>query len=337
MSGKDQSVDMDKLRPVISFIIPAYNEQDMLPALFQSLERYVSLNHEIVVVDNGSNDATVFCARDAGATVLSRPGLSIGALRNEGVRHSCGEVLVFLDADVRLTAEWAEAISGVLTELRAKPLQLTGARGIPEGTDWIGREWFAPLVRRPMRYIVTSHLIVPRVAFETVGGFDETLQTGEDADFSARAVAKGLPVCPRPQLLVRDAGFPRTLGAFFKRERWHGRGDGQSYQHLLRSPIALGATALVICEVSASLLALTGLGSLSLIPLLAASVLTLGFSVQQRRFAGLWSRCLHVCLAWVYLHARALSLLDAALQSERSVSSPHVRDTGTSATVRSAA
>ena len=71
----------------VSIVIPAFNEAEALPAVLSSLSTQVP-DQDLVVVDDGSTDATASVARDAGATCLSLPfNLGIGGALRLGFRH----------------------------------------------------------------------------------------------------------------------------------------------------------------------------------------------------------------------------------------------------------
>jgi glycosyltransferase involved in cell wall biosynthesis len=68
-------------------IIPAFNEAQALPSVLSSLSNQVP-DHDVVVIDDGSTDATARVARDGGATCLSLPfNLGIGGALRLGFRH----------------------------------------------------------------------------------------------------------------------------------------------------------------------------------------------------------------------------------------------------------
>lgn len=100
----------------ISVIIPARNEEHNLPHLLGSLQQQTLMPGEIIVVDDSSTDGTSRVARQyEGVTVIRNPALPDGwtgktwAVWN-GYRHATGDLLVFLDADVRLDARALELL-----------------------------------------------------------------------------------------------------------------------------------------------------------------------------------------------------------------------------------
>ncbi len=93
--------------PAISVIIPARNEADTLPLLLGDLTTQTHKAAEIICVDDDSSDATAQVAKEHGATVLTLrhkpPGWTGKAYACQaGARAAKSELLLFLDADVRL-------------------------------------------------------------------------------------------------------------------------------------------------------------------------------------------------------------------------------------------
>ena len=83
----------------ISIILPAKNEADGLRKTLPALRDAIP-GAELIVVDDGSTDATAQVAAEHGATVLSAPySMGNGAAIKRGARHASGEILVFMDAD----------------------------------------------------------------------------------------------------------------------------------------------------------------------------------------------------------------------------------------------
>ncbi|HTP42260.1 MAG TPA: glycosyltransferase, partial [Nitrospiria bacterium] len=90
----------------LSVIIPAYNEANYIGRLLDSLavarrQHAPGREAEIIVVDNGSTDATAAIAQEKGATVVQESERKIAAVRNAGARAARGATLIFIDADNR--------------------------------------------------------------------------------------------------------------------------------------------------------------------------------------------------------------------------------------------
>ena len=81
----------------MSVIIPAYNEAQTVRNVIEQISKLYP-DFEIIVINDGSTDATASLAREAGAIVYSHPyNIGNGAAIKSGIRIASGEVLVFMD------------------------------------------------------------------------------------------------------------------------------------------------------------------------------------------------------------------------------------------------
>ncbi|MFH1328821.1 MAG: polyprenol monophosphomannose synthase [Candidatus Bathyarchaeota archaeon] len=87
----------------LSIIIPTYNEAENIPQLFHRIQTSLKkIDHEIIVVDDSSQDGTPHIAEKRGAKVLERPAKrGIITAFQEGFKISTGEVIGLLDADLQ--------------------------------------------------------------------------------------------------------------------------------------------------------------------------------------------------------------------------------------------
>jgi len=169
---------------VISFVVPAYNEEFELPETLRSIRNAAQgRQHEIIVVDDGSTDKTSTVAREAGAKLVSIDRRQIAAARNAGARAATGDILFFVDADTRINREHVTGALGALS------------RGYAGGGAQIKVEETIPLwARVALKFFcfvyfalnlgAGAFLFASRKNFEAVGGFDETLFIGEEVYFS---------------------------------------------------------------------------------------------------------------------------------------------------------
>lgn len=233
-------------QPAISFILPTLNEERNIGRALHSIARWLQdqFPFEMIVVDHGSKDRTKEIAAESGAKVYGQSGGTIGSLRNLGARHASGDILVFLDADVELTAEWARRFPAALHLLYENTMLITGSHcNAPVNGTWIERYWFRNFAsEHNVSHIGTGHLIVSRSTFDTVGCFSESLQTGEDYEFCRRVIQAGGKIINDPALEVIHHEYPKNLADFMRREAWHGRGDIQSWKNYCGSKVAIAAT-----------------------------------------------------------------------------------------------
>ena len=124
---------------VISIVIPAYNEADAIADVVQVL-RGAANWREIIVVDDGSSDATARLAEEAGACVVRLPyNMGNGAAVKNGIRRASGEFVLIIDADGQHPPEDALRLAAKLGEYdmvigaRSGETQATHARRAGNG------------------------------------------------------------------------------------------------------------------------------------------------------------------------------------------------------------
>ncbi|PYK11923.1 MAG: glycosyl transferase family 2 [Verrucomicrobia bacterium] len=171
---------------MISFIVPAYNEETELPSTLAAIRAAgfgAAQPFEIVVVDDASTDATLKIAKQNGARVVSIDRRQIAAARNAGARAAQGEYLFFIDADTRINQTHITEAIAILDAGYAGG----SARGVMEG--------FIPLWSRILLHAFCTvyfglnlgagaFLFTTRCNFEATGGFDEQYFAGEEVYFS---------------------------------------------------------------------------------------------------------------------------------------------------------
>ena len=217
----------------VSIIIPAYNEEVVLGACLRSILATGWRRLEVIVVDDGSTDATAAVAapftRDPRVTFLSKINGGKGSALNLGIAHATGEILIFVDADGLFTPT---TIPQLLSGFRHpgvgavcgndQPVNITGpltallALMTHVGTGMTRRA----LALLGMLPIVAGNSGAFRAdAVRRVGGFrEDTL--GEDLELTWRIHFAGWDVEFAPHALVL-AEVPSTLSALWKqRVRW---------------------------------------------------------------------------------------------------------------------
>jgi glycosyltransferase involved in cell wall biosynthesis len=306
-------VKLDAL--LVSFVVPAYNEANFLRRTLPAIREHVPApwRSEIIVIDNQSSDDTAAVARSAGADTVLTLGGTVAALRNRGAAESRGRILVFLDADVFLTKEWAFAFPGVIADLEVRPRQVTGSWVcVPDAPTFIERSWFAPQQGGVHSHINSGHMIMFREAFNELHGFDERLRTGEDVELSRRAVERGFAIEDRAVLKAIHEGFPKTLWAFARREYWHGLGYYSSWSSFRGSRVTQIAQLIFLSLLCALVTAIWGQSPApAALWALATGGLLMVLSARLFRAEGPWRVLTNAGLYFVYMLARFLSLFGA--------------------------
>lgn len=214
----------------VSVIIPCLDEERVIGRCLDSLvsQDFSKDAFEVIVVDNGSTDGTLGIVRSYLAalnlTILSKAGAKISGLRNLGAASAKGEMLAFLDSDCLPPPTWLSRAAALLSTDDCGVIG--GYYFVPADSSWVARAWWDDRASRKKQgkvsYIPSSDLLVSRSNFAKIGGFDETLETNEDCEFSQRASRAGFTIMAFPELGVTHLGSPQTLRAFYRRERWHG-------------------------------------------------------------------------------------------------------------------
>jgi len=184
-------------QPLISVVIPAYNEEAYLPRLLDTIDAARDRfgpgrdSIEVIVADNGSTDRTVPIASSRGCTVVRVEKRAIGAVRNGGARVANGEILAFVDADTQVHPDTFTEIARCLDD----PNIIGGATGIRFERTSLGiKLTFAMLVlagnlvRLGLRERLTANVdtgvtFCRRRDFEQVKGYSEERLFAEDAQF----------------------------------------------------------------------------------------------------------------------------------------------------------
>lgn len=297
----------------LSYIIPAYNEEKNIIRTLEKIDLYTpdKYDYEIIVVDHGSEDKTVGIARKFGAKVFVKNDGTIAELRNYGVYNSQGNVLIFIDSDISLTKQWNENIGVVIESLRRGKRLLTGSvYTVPENPNWIEKYWFKPLESIDRSYINSGHLIISRILFDELNGFDEDLETGEDYDISMRAKRLGIGIEDNHKLKVIHEGYPDGLLEFISREYWHGKGDAGSLNEIIGSKVALVSLLLFFFHV---VLVISIFFNLD-VKLLVTSLFGIMFlcffvSLMKYRRESIKIIIINAFIYYFYLSSRAFSLL----------------------------
>ena len=101
-----------KKHPLLSIVIPAYNEENFLPRCLKSIQAQVDAPpYEVIVVDNNSSDATPSIAKKYGARLISESQPGVVFARQAGLEAAKGDIVVSTDADTYYSTDWLHTIA----------------------------------------------------------------------------------------------------------------------------------------------------------------------------------------------------------------------------------
>jgi glycosyltransferase involved in cell wall biosynthesis len=210
--------------PRISMVIPAYNEELLLPRLLDSIDAARATYSagaaevEVIVADNASSDATARLAEARGCRVVAVPKRMIAAARNGGAAVAGAEILCFIDADSVIHPRTFDVIEATLASGR----YVGGATGVRMERWSLGIvvTWilFIPMVW--LAQMDTGVVFCRREDFRAVSGYPEDRLFAEDVAFLLRLRRLGRG---RGQRLARATAAKAVASArkFDEHGDWH--------------------------------------------------------------------------------------------------------------------
>jgi glycosyltransferase involved in cell wall biosynthesis len=191
--------------PLVSVIIPVLNGERYLAEALESVFLQTRVPDEVVVVDDGSTDATSAVARlfENRIRYVRQEHGGIGPARNRGLRESTGSLVAFLDHDDLWTVE--------KLDLQVRALEASPATGMIFG---LVEEFVSPdlpaherarLLLREGRHpgYLAGAMLARRSAFAAAGDFPAAFRAGEFIDWYLRAVESGVPHALLPHLVLK--------------------------------------------------------------------------------------------------------------------------------------
>lgn len=236
----EKATEHDARRPSLSFIIPVYNDQTNITRCVRSITALHNFRQddEVIILDNGSTDGTHQILHQLGFQFEVIEDLHVSALRNRGAQMAKGDLLAFVDSDVELFPEWLENSIPMFCD----PMMVAAGcfPEVPTEATWVQRAWDVhqrgrqPSSPFPIAWLPSMNLMVRREAFQSIGGFNENLETAEDVDLCYRLANHGGILC-NPAMKAIHWGEAKDLATFWRKEVWRGIGNVRGlYSHGFR-------------------------------------------------------------------------------------------------------
>lgn len=186
--------------PQVSVIIPTYNRAHLIRETLESVTAQTHHDFHVIVVDDGSTDDTPDVLRDYSNCIeyhrISHSGQS--AARNIGLERSSGEYIAFLDSDDVWDNRFLEVMTQALDNSSGAGFAFCDYGTFEEGG--VIQETFLPKGHKvqgdifahllQVNFLCTGALLIRRVCFDEIGGFDPDLPLVEDWDLWLRLARK---------------------------------------------------------------------------------------------------------------------------------------------------
>jgi glycosyltransferase involved in cell wall biosynthesis len=239
----------------VSLVVPVKNEAGSLPELLESIRAQTRRPDEVVIVDGGSTDGTIACARKASTAdcpirLIEAGSATPGKGRNIGTAAAQYEWIAYTDAGIRLDSEWIEQLAAAVERHPAAAV-VYGTYEPVIGTFFdrcAALAYVPPEIERGdgrARGPFIASSLVRRDAWQAVGGFPD-LRAAEDLMFMEALERAGYEIvwAPRARVWWRMqpslGGTIRRFALYSKHNVLAGR---QRYWHygVLRQYAALAA------------------------------------------------------------------------------------------------
>ena len=220
--------------PKVSVLICARNAAETLDECLRSVAKLDYPDYEVIVVNDGSTDATGEIARRyAGVTVMDTPHGGLSAARNAALERATGSIVAYTDADVCVDPAWL--IYLVQPFLRSDVAGAGGPNVVPEDDPWmaqcVARSPGAPthvlLDDRLAEHVPGCNMAYRRDALRAIGGFDPAYHAaGDDVDVCWRLQARGQQIGFAPSALVWHR-HRRTIRGYWRQQVGYGEAETQ--------------------------------------------------------------------------------------------------------------
>jgi cellulose synthase/poly-beta-1,6-N-acetylglucosamine synthase-like glycosyltransferase len=217
--------------PRISVVVCSYNGARTIRDCFEALLRLEYPNYEVVVVDDGSADATPAIALQYGFRLISTENRGLSSARNTGLQAAMGEIVAYIDDDAYPDPHWLTYLAA--TFLGTKHVGVGGPNYAPPG-DGLIADCVANAPGGPLHVMLSDHeaehipgcnMAFRRAALQAIGGFDPQFRTaGDDVDVCWRLQQHGWTIGFHPAAMVWHHRR-NSVKTYWKQQKGYGRAE----------------------------------------------------------------------------------------------------------------
>lgn len=191
--------------PFFSIVVPLYNKDRYITATIDCVLRQSFTDYELLVVNDGSTDRSLELAsryNDQRIKIFNQNNQGAAAARNAGIKESTANYICFLDADDAWSENHLETLFHTIQKFSgagmycARYVERTSTGvlikvnfdGIDDNYEGYVPDFFAASFKK--RIALTSAVCISKKVFNEIGGFDETISSGQDLDYWIRIALK---------------------------------------------------------------------------------------------------------------------------------------------------
>ena len=220
--------------PRVTVAVCARNAAGTLDACLRSLRALDYPDYEVIVVNDGSTDATGAIAREhPGFTVIDTPHGGLSAARNAALHAATGALIAYTDADVEVDPAWLVHL--IQPFLRSDAAGAGGPNVVPEDDPWMaqcvarapGGPTHVLIDERTAEHVPGCNMAYRREALLEIGGFDPAYHAaGDDVDVCWRLQERGQRIGFAPSALVWHR-HRRSVRAYWRQQVGYGEAETQ--------------------------------------------------------------------------------------------------------------
>lgn len=247
--------------PEVSVIIAVKNEERTIESTIESVLKIDYPDYDVILVDGGSRDRTMFIAKQNGIKVIQTKDSTPGQGRNAGIRNSSREIIAFVDGDcyvarkdwlrnaaALLRQEDVGGVSGpIISSYKGTYLSRALLNVLSTFFASAGSPLFARFEKqREVRSIPSCNAVYRREALETAGLYSEDLRFCEDADLNYRMRKAGYRLIYSPNVIVEHDWKVHSPTSFFHYMLRYGAGRAiasRKYRYLFSPFYAVPSVA----------------------------------------------------------------------------------------------
>jgi GT2 family glycosyltransferase len=224
-------VTLPSAAPKISVIVCTYNGARTIAETLHHLERLHYPDYEVIVVDDGSTDATAEIAARFNVRLIRTPNRGLSAARNTGMQAAAGEILAYIDDDAYPDPDWLAYLAAMFQRTDHAAV---GGPNIAPPEDPAIAQCVARAPGGPSHVLLTDgtaehipgcNFAIRKSCLVEIGGFDPAFRVaGDDVDLCWRLQARGWTIGFAPAAVVwhhRRA----SVTAYWRQQRSYGHAE----------------------------------------------------------------------------------------------------------------